>query len=96
MPFLHRPKGVYRIGDPTLQDFPTRNLCPILPLQSLLQHGQSGPIASHRPDLFQGRMRTRHKHNPAQAEHFAGSSRDKQVPERKGIKGSAKKTDPQS
>jgi len=96
MAFLHGSQGIHRVGDPSPLDFPTRNLCPSLPMQALPKHGQPGPIFGHRTNFFQGRMSTGQKHHFPEMEHLAGCPRDEKVSEMKRIKRPAKKTDPQS
>jgi len=96
MALLHGPKGIHCVGDSSLFNFPIRNLSPPLSFQALAKHGQPGPIPSHGTDFFQGRVRAGQKNHSAQTEQFAGRSREEKVTEMKGIKGPAKKTDPQS
>jgi len=96
MAFLHGSKGIHRIGDSSIFNFPIRNHGPTLPLQALPKHGQPGPIPSHGTGFFQGRMRAGQENHFSQAEQFAGRSRDEEVSEMKRIKGPAEETYPQS
>ena len=96
MAFLHRLEGIDRVGDATPLNFPVGNHRPTLPLQPLPKHGQPGPVPGHGTSFFQGRMCTGKKYHFAQAKKFAGCPRNEEMSEMKGIKGPAKKTDPQS